>query len=243
MSARSRGRSNQVLTVIKRIEKREENQSNSIQMLKREDGLYNTELQRRGDFGQEMFHQGYGMHAQGKRAGYAGGSSAHSQPTYGLSQFAEHLQAPDLYGRSKAQKEIEFNVLNEIVQQVYTAEVPEYTELVYVPDYQMQSSMWGVEQAPPLLRRPPTARQETMPEFSRRNNRERASRETEPEVIIREVEVPVEKIVEVEKEVVKIVEVLKEVEVVKDHYIFKEVPVERVSALLCFDEYAHEPAD
>jgi hypothetical protein len=172
-----------------------------------------------------MFHQRYAGYALAKQNGFAGMGGVQPNGNFGVREFGDQALAPAMYGISKAQQDIEYNVMSETYQQVYTAEVPDYKELVYVPDFQMANQGWGVEHAPPLLRRPPTSKQGPTPEPRNRYARERANRErAEPN----QFEVPVEKIVEVVKEVVKIVEVLREVEVVKDHYIFKEVPVEKV---------------
>ena len=199
-------------------------------MLRREN-QYNHETSRENDFRPEMLQGGYGLHVQGK-SGFAGCNPVHAQ-SYGLMQFCEQPQDMYMYGNTVQQKEVvAFNVRNEIAHQMYATEVPEYAELVYVPDFQQQNRVWEVEQAPPLLRRPPTANEGRMQDSRNRSTRERAVKDTEnhnPEIIIREV--PVEKVVEVVKEVVRIVEVLKEVEVVKDNYVFKDVPVEKVPSL------------
>jgi hypothetical protein len=167
------------------------------------------------------------MQGSGKRIGFGGASTVPMQPTCAgmpYFQLGEHPLLPDLYHQSTQCQDVAFNVVSEMGQHVYATEIPQFAELVYVSD--LQPANWGLEQAPPLLRRPHTSKQEPVSESRNRSNRERASRPDDPDVLIKEV--PVEKIVEVVKEVVKIVEVPKEVEVVKDHYIFKEVPVEKV---------------
>jgi hypothetical protein len=174
-------------------------------------------------FDQDVYRSGFDMQS-GKRIGFGGASTVPMQPTYAVMPYlqqGEHPLQPDLYHQPIQCQDIAFNVVNEMAQQVYAAEMPQYAEFVYVSD--LQPANWGLEQAPPLLRRPHTSKQEPVPESRHRSNRERASRPSDDALIK---EVPVEKIVEV----IKIVEVLKEV--VKDHYIFKEVPVEKVMTYL-----------
>jgi hypothetical protein len=193
---------------------------------------YKSEEEARGEtldrdmyrsFDQDMYH----MQGSGKRIGFGGACTVPTQPTFAgmpYMQFGEQPLLTDLYHQSTQSQDITFNVVNEMSQHVYATEVPQFAELVYLSD--LQHANWGLEQAPPLLRRPHSSKQDPVPDSRNRSNRERASRPSEPDVLIKEV--PKEKIVEVVKEVVKIVEVIKEVQVVKDHYIFKEVPVDKV---------------
>lgn len=151
------------------------------------------------------------VQGSGKRTGFGVASTAPRQPILAGMPYREHPFQPDLYPQSTKYQEIAFNVVNEMSQQVYAAEIPQYAELMYGPDLQPMSAYWGLEQAPPLLRRGHAGKQEPAPESRNWSNRERASRPSDPDIRIRAV--PVEKIVEV----------------VKNHYIFKEVPVERVT--------------
>ncbi len=149
-------------------------------------------------FDQDVYRSGFDMQGSGKRIGFGGAGTVPMQPNYAgmpYLQLGEHPLLPvDLYHQSTQCQEVAFNVVNEMAQQVYATEIPQYAELVYVAD--LQPANWGVEQAPPLLRRPHTSKQDIVPESRNRSNRERASRPSDHDILIKEV--PVEKIVEVE---------------------------------------------